>query len=202
MQKPNNYENTQAGGEFTPIELGGHYLVIKQVEEVTNKSGNPMIKISFDTADNDKQPHYFADRFRSDIRPDKKWPGNGVAWINVNDSGGKCSRNFKGFTTSAEKSNPGFSIVWGDQFCACLKNKMIGGVFREELGIYNGKETHQHKLAWFCSSDKVQEAKIPDPVETEEHKNWISSGGISTAPADANGFVNVPESLQEELPFV
>lgn len=31
MRKPNNYENTQAQGEFTPVELGGHTLVIKQV---------------------------------------------------------------------------------------------------------------------------------------------------------------------------
>ena len=23
MRKPNNYENTQAQGEFTPVELGG-----------------------------------------------------------------------------------------------------------------------------------------------------------------------------------
>ena len=30
MQKPNNYDETQAGGEFTPVELGGHKLVIKQ----------------------------------------------------------------------------------------------------------------------------------------------------------------------------
>ena len=28
MKKPNNYENTQAQGEFTPVELGGHSLTI------------------------------------------------------------------------------------------------------------------------------------------------------------------------------
>ena len=33
MRKPNNYENTQAQGEFTPVELGGHTLVIKQVDK-------------------------------------------------------------------------------------------------------------------------------------------------------------------------
>ena len=31
MNKPNAYDETQAGGEFTPVELGGHKLVIKQV---------------------------------------------------------------------------------------------------------------------------------------------------------------------------
>ena len=201
MQKPNNYEKTQAAGEFTPIDLGGHYLVIKQVEEMTNKNGKPMIKISFDTADNDSQPHYFADRFRNDIRPDKKWPNNGVSYMNTEDQEGNCSRTFKGFTTSVENSNPGFSVVWGDGFAACFKNKLVGGVFREELGVYQNKETHQRKLQWFCSNDKVAEAKIPDAYETEEHKSWKESGGLTTSPADKDGWMNIPEGVDEELPF-
>ena len=47
MKKPNNYEETQVQGEFTPVELGGHKLVIKQVEERmsrTNKSKNTTIQ--------------------------------------------------------------------------------------------------------------------------------------------------------------
>ena len=117
------------------------------------------------------------------------------------DDDGKCSRNFKGFTTSAEKSNPGFSIQWGDAFCGCLKNKLIGGVFREEIGVYNGRETHQRKLAWFCSNEQVQDAAVPNPVETKEHKSWKESGGMTTAPADANGWMNIPDGVQEDLPF-
>lgn len=33
MQKPNNYDTTQAAGEFEPIKLGGHKMVIKQISE-------------------------------------------------------------------------------------------------------------------------------------------------------------------------
>lgn len=202
MNKPNEYDTTRAAGEFTPIELGGHYLVIKQVDEMQSKGGQPMIKVSFDTADNDKQPHYFADRFRNDIRPDKKWPANGVTYIMVNDQDGKCSRSFKGFTTSVEKSNPGFSVQWGQSFAGCFKNKLVGGIFNLELGIYNNKETKQHKLRWFCSNDKVDAAPVPDPTETKEYKSWKESGGLTTAPADANGFMSIPEGVEEELPFV
>ena len=46
MLKPNNYDNTQSLGGFTPIELGGHILVIKKIEEVKSKTGKDMIKIS------------------------------------------------------------------------------------------------------------------------------------------------------------
>lgn len=207
MNMPNNYKETQAAGEFTPIEVGGHYLVIKQVEEIVNKSGNMMVRVSFDTADNDKQPHYFADQFRNDIRPDKKWPANGVSYINVVDNDGKCSRSFKGFTTSVENSNPGFQIIWGDGFCAALKNKLVGGIFREELGYYNGKETHPHKLAWFCANEKVADAKVPDIYEDKAHKEWRESGGRSSAPSGGLGsmanesWMNVPDGIEDELPF-
>ena len=202
MNKPDGYEQTRAAGEFIPIECGGHFLVIKQVEEMQTRTGKPMVKISFDTADNDKQPHYFADQFRNDIRPDKKWPANGITYIQTEDQDGKCSRSFKGFTTSAEKSNPGFSVQWGDRFCETLKNKLIGGIFREELGVYNNKETHQRKLAWFCGNDKVEAAPVPDVFETKEHKSWKDSGGITTAAPDSSGFMNIPDGItDEELPF-
>ena len=59
MKKPNNFEKTQAQGEFTPVELGGHYLVIKEVLETKSKTGKDMIKVSFDFAHNDKQAVYF-----------------------------------------------------------------------------------------------------------------------------------------------
>ena len=36
MQKPNDYDITQAQGEYIPVELGGHKLVIKQVTETTS----------------------------------------------------------------------------------------------------------------------------------------------------------------------
>ena len=48
MKKPNDTENTQASGDFTPVELGGHYLTIKDVAEMKSKSGKDMIRVSFD----------------------------------------------------------------------------------------------------------------------------------------------------------
>ena len=48
MRKPNNFENVQAQGEFTPVELGGHKLIIKQVEERMSKTNKPMIVVFFD----------------------------------------------------------------------------------------------------------------------------------------------------------
>ena len=81
MNKPNGYDEVKVGGDFTPIELGGHHLVIKGVREEKSKSGKDMIVVAFDTAKNDKQPGYFSDLFDKDIRPEKKWPNNGTQYI-------------------------------------------------------------------------------------------------------------------------
>lgn len=113
MQKPNNYDETQAGGEFTPVELGGHKLIIKQVNETKSKTGKDMIVVLFDFAEDDKQPGYFMEQFQNDIRPDKKWPNQATQYILTEDAEGKCTRNFKTFTTCVEHSNAGFQVQWG-----------------------------------------------------------------------------------------
>ena len=55
MQKPTNYENTQAIQERVPAEVGGHYLRIIRVVEMKNKNGGDMIMVGYDFAANDKQ---------------------------------------------------------------------------------------------------------------------------------------------------
>lgn len=198
VNKPDNYDQTQAAGDFVPIELGGHDLVIKQVEEMVSKTGKQMLKVSFDTADNDKQPHYFADQFRNDIRPDKKWPSNGASYIRTEDEDGKCSRNFKTFTTSVEKSNPGFVVRWGDEFCQCFKNKHIGGIFGIEKDWYNDKEVNHRKLRWFRSVEKALAAEIPAETETQAYKQKNALSGLD---GKETGFMNIPDGIDEELPF-
>lgn len=102
MKKPNNYEETQVHGEFTPVELGGHKLVIKQVEERMSRTNKPMIVVFFDFAPGDKQAGYFAEAFKNDIRPEKKWPNQATQYILTEDNEGNCSRSFKTFLTCVE----------------------------------------------------------------------------------------------------
>lgn len=78
MQKPNNYDTTQAAGEFEPIKLGGHKMVIKQVSEKESQGGLDMLIILFDFAEGDEQAGYFMKQFENDIRPDKKYPNAGT----------------------------------------------------------------------------------------------------------------------------
>lgn len=197
MQKPNGYDEAKAGGDFTPVELGGHHLVIKQVSEKMNKNNQPMIVVLFDFAQNDAQAGYFMEAFKNDIRPDKKWPNQATQYINVYDNEGKTTRGFKTFTTCVEHSNAGFTTQWGDKFCEQFKNKNIGGVFGEQLDFYNGKKIKKRVLRWFTSSDKVADAQIPDVTETAAYKNRGNAG----VPVPGGDFMSIPDGIDEELPF-
>lgn len=203
MNKPNAYDETQAGGEFTPVELGGHKLVIKQVNETKSKTGKDMIVVLFDFAEDDKQSGYFMEQFQNDIRPDKKWPNQATQYILTEDADGKCTRNFKTFTTCVEHSNAGFSVQWGDKFCQCFKGKKIGGVFGEQMDYYNGEEKKKRVLRWFVSLDKVSDAAVPDMSETKAYKEYKQGGGMPNygTPGD-DGFMNIPDNIDDsELPF-
>lgn len=191
MNKPTGYDEVQI--DFTPIELGGHHLVIKAVREEKTSKGADMLVVAFDFAKNDKQPNYFAEQFEKDIRPDKKWPFAGTKWIMVNDyqNPALVSKDFKRFITAVEKSN-GFEVNWGAKFVEQFKGKKVGaayGIIEEE---YNGEVHKKHLLRWFCEDSKADEVAIPEPK--------LYTGKTGGTSID-NGFVNVPDSASEEIPF-
>lgn len=192
MQKPNGYDEVQIGGDFTPVELGGHHMIIKGVKEQVNKNGEPMIVVAFDFAKNDKQPEYFSEQFDKDIRPEKKWPFNGTQYINTMDyqDKSKTSKSFKSFITSYERSN-NTTAVWGDKFCEQFKDKKIGGVFGIVEEEYNGEIKKRHKLRWFCEDNKADSQQIPQ-------EKLLNN---STSPKSGNDFMNIPEGSAEEIPF-
>lgn len=162
MKKPNNYENTQAAGEYTPVAAGGHYMKIMKVEERKNRNGDDMLVVAFDFASNDDQAGYFMEQFKNDERPEKKWPHLGVNYINVDDSNGNCSRSFKTFCSCVERSNKGFVIDWNEaDFGAQFKGKSVGGVFGPVRSEYNGKEYERNEFRWFETIDRVPNAKVP-----------------------------------------
>lgn len=200
VNRPNNYENTPTG-EYQPPELGGHKLIIKQISEKQSSTGKPMIVVLFDFADDDKQPGYFSEQFANDIRPDKKWPNQATQYVLTEDADGKCTRNFKTFTTCVEHSNAGFQVQWGDKFCQCFKGKKIGGVFGEQMDYYNGEEKKKRVLRWFCSLDKVADAAVPDMSETKAYKEYKQGSGMPNYGTPGGYFMQIPDGLEEELPF-
>lgn len=191
MQKPQSYDEVKVGGNYTPPQVGGHKMVIKQVVETKSKTDKNMLVVLFDFDKSDIQPEFFTKEFKDDIRPDKKWPHAGTAYIVCEDAEGKCSRKLKGFITSFEKSN-NCEAIWGDKFAAQFKNKKIGGVFGEVENEYNGKITMRKELRWFCDLSKAADATVPDPVYLDRP---------ATKKADGDGFMNIPEGADDSIPW-
>lgn len=192
MQKPNSYDEVKVGN-YTPPMVGGHKMIVKQVNETKSKNGKDMLVVLFDFAPNDVQPDFFTEEFKNDTRPDKKWPHAGTAYILCEDSENKCSKKLKGFITSFENSN-NCEAVWGDKFAEQFKNKKIGGVFGEVENEYNGKTTMRHELRWFCALDKVDNATVPDPVYLKKDNT------IQNAPG-SNDFMNIPDGVGDSIPW-
>ena len=196
MIKPNGFEEVKEFGEYTPLTLGGHKLVIMKVEECTTSTGNQYIKVSFDTAKDDIQPNYYSNQYKQDTRTGKKW--SGVTTVFPTDNEGKTSRAFKTFCTAVEHSNAGFKMVWGEQFCNALKGKAVGGVFGEEEYLNSSNEVKTAiKLRWFCGVNKVADATIPA-------KRTVDKDEAPAVPYFSSGY-NYPNFEQvetdDDLPF-
>ena len=198
MVKPNGYDEAQATGEYTPVELGGHYCVIKQVSERKSSTGKDMVVVLFDFCKPDKQEGYFMESYKNDTRDDKKWPFAGSKYIMVNDyqDPQKTSSQFKTFCTCVEKSN-NYTIQWGgDNWAQQFKGKKIGAVYGEEENEYDGRTFMRATMKWFCNIDAVKDAKVPEP-------KYLKTRQTAPVPAQASNddFMNLPEGTEEEIPF-
>lgn len=197
MNKPNGYDATRESGTFSPVELGGHYAIVKQVSETQSSTGKDMIVVLFDFDKNDKQPEYHSQAFKEDTRPEKKWPFNGSKYIMVHDYNDpeKTSRAFKTFCTCIEKSN-NVSVQWGGaNWGAQFKGKKIGVVYGEEENSYDGKTFMRRVPKWFCNVDGVATARIPDP-------KYLPGHTAATPTTDPNSFIQIPDDADgEDIPF-
>lgn len=203
MQKPNGYDEASVmGNTKEAINPGGHHLIIKQVNEQMSSTNKPMIVVLFDFAENDKQAGLLMKEFKEDDRADKKWPHRGTQYIMVNDyqDPSKTSRQYKTFCTCYEQSN-GVKVNWVDDsatWAAQFKNKKIGGAFGVVHDVYQGRELVKTELRWFISDNKVDGCEIPMEKLLSEAKKKELAG---EKPAEDGGFINIPDNVDEELPF-
>lgn len=187
MNKPNDFDNVQAYGDFKPLPAGGYVCRIMNVEETNAKSsGAPMIRISLDIAEGEYKD-YFANMYRNDTRADKKWNAGAVVNQLVYDTNGNNSTNrgFKTFCTAAEESNPGFMIQWGAAFGQCFRNRLVGVIFRREEYMGTDGKTHwSTKANSFRGAQTIREGKfdpIPDkPLESTQNSYAYGQSNYTT----------------------
>ena len=202
IKKPSNYDNVEVMEfDHTPIELGGHKGIIMKAEEYTSpQSGKTSLKVSVDTSKDDKQPEYFAEQYKNDVRIDRKWSNSAIKYVSLGEEETQV-RQLKAFITAYENSN-GCQFDWGKDW-EQLKGKKIGLVFgTEEYINQNGDLKLNNKLREFRSIDKVDNVKIPKVKMLDgtyvDYEEYIKSKNSSNEPF--SDFGNTVE-ISEELPF-
>lgn len=186
MQKPYGYDEATIPGDFTPIELGGHRLVILGAKEATiaGKDGRlwDILAIQFDTDDEDKQPRYYRNRYEADKNlPNARYQGEINIFLPAGDPSTdayiRATKQLKGFITAVERSNSGFVYNWGTADQRQLVGKRVGGNFGAEE--YRSSRDNAvktiNKLRYFISLDYVDETDPPKLKELRENGQRNSS---------------------------
>lgn len=201
IKKPSNYDNVEVMEfDFTPIELGGHKGIIMKAEEYTSpQSGKTSLKVSVDTAKDDKQPEYFKEQYKNDTRIDRKWSNSAIKYVPLGEEENQV-KMLKAFITAYENSNV-CQFDWNKNW-EQLTGKKIGLVFgMEEYENQAGELKTVNKLREFRSIDKVDNIKIPKVkkldnsyVDYEEYINSKNNEPFSD-------FGNTVEFSENDLPF-
>lgn len=179
IKKPNIYDNievTEFG--YTPIELGGHKGIIMKAEEYTSpQSGKTSLKVSADTAKDDKQPEYFREQYKNDTRIDRKWSNSAIKYIPLGEEENQV-KMLKAFITAYENSN-NCKFDWEKDWDQ-LDGKNIGLVFGMEEYENQSRELKIiNKLREFRSINKIDNIKIPKVKKLDntyvDYNDYISS---------------------------
>lgn len=191
------YDKTKRRKTFEQLPKGAYVIVIKNAIEVQNKSGSGThLTIAFDIAEGE-YAYFFDKKFRSNTNEDKKWPNDGIFYLTVPMDG--CPEyvwtNWNTFFADLEDSNNGF-VFGGDP--KTIKGKLLGGKFAIEQSEFNGKIYDHTKLKWTCVAEDVRTGNAGAMPKDK----LINSFGAAPMPqTDADGFMTLPEGIDEEIPF-
>lgn len=198
MRQLNGYRDAKTYSDTERLPIGGYVLRIMDVKYQENEWGD-VILLSFDIEEGE-QKGFFANNYRSQTSEDKKWKGKYRLKV-PKDDGSKqdewTMRRFKTVITNFEESNAGYHWNWDEQ---TLKGKLIGGLFNNKEYSFNGRHgffTNCHSLV---TVEKIRSGKFEIPADTllEVDSN---NGYPAGATPSTDGFMNIPDGVDEELPF-
>lgn len=161
MERINNWNEVEAKGmdDFRGLPIGAYECVIKDARVNHNEqSGKDTFKVSVDIASGEYKD-YFQKMYEADTRIDRKWNNNAVRYLAFS---GDNVAYFKGFITTIENSNVGYTWDWDE---TKLKGKKVCGVFQyEEYEKQDGTKGVKVRLSKFRSLEKMKDIEVSDSV--------------------------------------
>ena len=188
-----NLENVQEAGDFERLAPGGYVCKITKVTDVPvneNTGKGDYLQIEYDIAEG---PH--KDYYKQMEENLKFWGGRYIRSYKE-----KALPMFKRMCSAVSKSNPGFVFDGGKQNSneQTLVGKYIGLVLGEEE--YIGNDGNK-KTRLYVNSEKDIKDIRSGSFKVPEIKKLKNYGGTTQVKTDANGFINIPDGVDEEVPF-
>lgn len=195
MKPFKNYDTTETYGQKEQLPIGGYILKIMDARiSEGNGERNDQLIISFDIAEGPFMDFY-ARNYRAQTGEDKKWKGVARLWC-PDDSGSEADdrtkRRFKTNIEAFEESNEGYSWDWDEKK---LKGLRIGGVFNRKEYDFQGHHGFFTNFKWFVPVEQIENGSFKQPGD-----DYLDNHNVPE-PAENDGFMNLPDDLEERLPF-
>lgn len=198
MRQLNGYAQAKAYTDQERLPVGGYVIKILNVDYQSNEWGD-VIVLSFDIIEGDHKD-FFSQNYKSQDQEDKKWKGTYRLRVPKDDGSEQdewTMRRFKTVISAFEESNPGYHWNWNEK---TLKEKTIGAIFNNKEYEFNGRHgffTNCHSLV---PVEKIRSEKFKIPADTLL-KQRDNNGYPAGATPGENGFMNIPDGIDDELPF-
>lgn len=200
MKPFNGYKEAAEAARHTgsaKLPKGPYVCKILGVKMEPGKDGNSdMLKVQFDVAEGDLKG-FFQKQYEDNKDDNKKYKGQTTIYYPKDDGSEKDSwtkKTFASWTNALEDSNEGYKWDWDEKK---WKNKLIGLVFGETGTVIEGKEVVYTDCRFPVSVQTVRDGKAPEA----KFKAKNGYGENKSANDGATDFMNVPDGLDEELPF-
>lgn len=198
MKPFKDYDKVDPYANKEKLVPGGYVLRIEGVKYETKPGVSDQIILSFDIYEGEFKD-FFMKNWIDQTQEDKKWKGTYRIWIPTDDGSetdGWSKRRFKTIMNAFEDSNPGYAWDWNEQG---LKGKLIGGIFNRKEYDFNGRTGFFTQCYMLTDVDSIRDGNFKIPEDTLLKKTNIAYDSAPMPPDD--GFMKVPETDMDELPF-
>lgn len=203
MKKFEGFDAAKEAAKYTGSErlpIGAYVCEVKNVQYVQGENDNSdRIDILFDIAEGDYKDFY-KKKYDNDESEDKKWKGRKSIYVPTDDGSerdGWTKNSFAKWTNAFEDSNPKYKWDWKEEKWKGLK---VGIVFGETGTIIDGREIVYTEPRFATSVDKVRDGSAPK-AKFVAKKGYTGQKQNTSNNTDSDGFMNIPEGTDEEIPF-
>lgn len=201
MALPKYDKSKRKQNTYIQLPKGAYVVTIKGAKLNTWPSGDEYISMAFDIAEGEYKGLYQS-QFDNDTRSGKQWPFDAVFNLTVptDQSEPWIWDTYNTFFADLEDSNNGF-VFAGD--LKTLKGKVIGGKFHNKQSEKNGTVYDHIVMKWTCTAEAVRTGKagkLPNDKLIGTGSRGSAQRSSSSA-ADSDGFMDIPDGAEEELPF-